>query len=126
MTLRPCLDCGTPTDGSWCPEHRGDHVRGSNDHDRTSTQRGYDSAWRRLSRRARRLQPWCTDCGAVDDLTTDHLRWPATDLTDVEVVCRACNSRRGPLRTRGGSPGASEDDRRGKPERASHTPGGTR
>jgi hypothetical protein len=31
-------------------------------------------------------------------LTGDHLRWPAENLADVEVVCRSCNSKRGPRR----------------------------
>lgn len=117
---RPCLTCGEPTDGSWCPEHR----RDQRDHDRSATQRGYDSTWQRLSRRARHLQPWCTDCGAVDDLTADHLHWPATTLADVEVVCRSCNSRRGAVRTRGGTPTSDARGPLGKPESGSHTAGG--
>ena len=56
MTLRPCLDCGEPTALTRRPEHR-----------------GYDAEWDRLSRRARRLQPWCSDCGSTEDLQADHL-----------------------------------------------------
>jgi hypothetical protein len=41
------------------------------------------------------------DCGTTEDLTGDHLRWPARTLADVEVVCRSCNSRRGALRKNG-------------------------
>jgi len=78
MTLRPCLDCGEPTALTRCPEHR-----------------GYDAEWDRLSRRARRLQPWCSDCGSTEDLQADHLpsawerraqRKPLR-LKDIEVVC---------------------------------------
>ena len=99
MTMRPCLDCGEPTIAARCTscearrQTRIDTERG------TPTERGYDSRWQKLSRAARRLQPWCTDCGTSDDLTTDHLRWPARTLDDVDVVCRPCNSRRGPVRT---------------------------
>jgi len=45
------------------------------------------------------VQPFCTDCGHwgsnANPLTTDHLRWPARTLADVDVVCRSCNSKRG-------------------------------
>ena len=46
---------GQPTAGTRCPEHR-----------------GYDRRWRVLSERARKLQPWCSDCGATEDLQADH------------------------------------------------------
>lgn len=91
--MRPCLDCGTPTEGTRCPEHTQ-----AKTHDLSATARGYDARWQRLSTRARRLQPWCLDCGTTDDLTGDHLQWPATKLEHVAVVCRACNTRRGAAR----------------------------
>lgn len=103
MTMRPCLDCGEPTNGSRCIEHRVVDLR----LDKASPrQRGYDAAWDKLSRQARRLQPFCADCGAEDDLTTDHTReaWKRKSrgkrirLIDVEVVCRSCNSKRGKAR----------------------------
>lgn len=115
--MKPCLRCGEPSSGSWCDEH-GPERGPRQDHDLNSTQRGYDNRWRRLSERARQLQPWCSDCGTTDDLTGDHLRWPARTLRDVDVVCRACNSRRGALRTRGETPRSRAHDRRqaaGKP-----------
>ena len=72
----------------------------------TSTERGYDAAWRRLSRRARHIQPWCSDCGSPDDLTADHspAAWQRRDagkrirLEDIDVVCRPCNQNRGAAR----------------------------
>ena len=78
MTLRPCVVCGEPTTRGRCPQHR-----------------GYDAAWDRLSRKARRLQPFCSDCGAVEDLQTDHTpeAWTrkvagkTIRLQDVDVVC---------------------------------------
>lgn len=96
---RPCLDCGEPAESTRCPdctaveECRNDQRRG------TPTERGYDARWYRLSARARRLQPFCADCGSGEDLTADHKRWPARTLADVEVVCRSCNSKRGPSRS---------------------------
>jgi hypothetical protein len=127
MTARPCLNCGEPTDGSRCEECYASRPR--SEHALTSSERGYDSRWRRLSVRARRLQPWCSDCGATDDLTADHRRWPARSLADVEVVCRSCNGRRGAIRSgvtaapRGGSPEVEHGDRRRQPLRPSLTAG---
>lgn len=114
MTLRPCLDCGTPSEGPHCPEHT--------TNTRTpSRARGYNHAWDKLSSRARRLQPWCTDCGATEHLQADHLptAWERRAagkplrLTDIEVVCNLCNVRRGSSRpgaTRGHAPTADATD----------------
>lgn len=65
MTLRPCLICGQPAARPRCPEHTVDTKP-------TAHARGYDAAWQRLSKRARRLQPFCTDCGSTEDLQCDH------------------------------------------------------
>lgn len=101
MTLRPCLVCGEPADAPRCPDHTDrETVRLS------TTARGYNQAWRVLSERARSLQPFCTDCGATVDLTTDHTpaawqryqRGLAIRLRDIDVVCRSCNSKRGAAR----------------------------
>lgn len=110
MTLSPCLSCGQPANGSRCPEHTLD-AKGS------TTDRGYDSQWDRLSKRARRLQPFCTDCGSTEDLQLDHLpsAWDrkAKRLSirlgiDAQVVCGPCNRARGAARgnavTRGDAP----------------------
>lgn len=72
----------------------------------SSTSRGYDSTWKRLSARARKLSPQCEDCGTVEDLTADHSAeaWKrrsagkAIRLRDIAVVCRRCNSERGAAR----------------------------
>lgn len=100
MTLRPCLTCGEPAEGPRCVEHTTE-AKG------TATERGYDAAWAKLSKRARRLQPWCTDCGATENLQLDHLpsAWErkAKGLRirlgiDTEVVCGPCNVKRGAAR----------------------------
>lgn len=99
MTLRPCLTCGEPTEGPRCVEHTTE-AKGTN------TERGYDNRWRRLSRQARRLQPWCSDCGSVTDLQCDHSpeAWAARaagkpiTLAMVDVVCGDCNRARGAAR----------------------------
>lgn len=108
MTMRPCLDCGTPSEGPRCPEHATE-AKG------TRHARGYDAAWTRLSKRARRLQPFCSDCGSTEDLQTDHTpeAWAAKaqgkpiKLSMVDVVCGPCNRARGAARgpsTRGQAP----------------------
>ncbi len=110
--LRPCLGCGIPVEtekqnaGARClactEEHSKQFPRFRDESNKeSSARRGYGYAWRRLSAQARREHPWCMDCGTPDDLTADHLRWPARTLADVEVVCRSCNSSRGALRRSG-------------------------
>lgn len=104
MTLKACLVCGEPTEGSRCDDHRRPH------RPKPSTKHGYDTAWRKLSERARRLQPFCTDCGATENLEADHSpeAWKrkaegkVIRLADIAVVCGPCNIRRGPAR--GGEP----------------------
>ena len=115
-TLRSvCPECGRVFERedstSRCPECRPTRERTarrivSESRRGTAKSRGYGAAWVRLSRRARRLQPFCSDCGREDDLTTDHSprAWARAEaglpvrLEDVDVVCRVCNADRGPAR----------------------------
>lgn len=90
--LKLCVECGEPCVDGRCDAHRPIKDQTTR---RTRAQTGYTSAWDRLSLKARRLQPWCSDCGTKTDLTADHLRWPARTINDVDVVCRSCNSQRG-------------------------------
>lgn len=131
MVLRPCIECGEPTDAPRCEECA--PPRSQPTERAGTTARGYDRTWRKLSERARRLQPFCSDCGATADLTVDHSlqawRRKAQSLPirlqDVEVVCRPCNSRRGaakPSATRGDTPGQGNRDPRGESEFASQFP----
>jgi 5-methylcytosine-specific restriction protein A len=121
--MRPCLDCGTPSSNTRCPDHLRHAPKPS------AASRGYDNQWTRLSRRARRLQPWCTDCGSTENLQTDHLpsAWErkaagkTIGLTDVDVVCGDCNRRRGAAR--GNAPSARRQDPMGKAQFESHTRG---
>lgn len=108
MTWTACKDCGTPSEGTRCPDCRTVHNtvrrRGFPSSDKRPTRaRGYDTEWRKLSERARKLQPWCTDCGRTDDLQADHSpeAWQRKAaglplrLQDIEVVCGPCNRARG-------------------------------
>ena len=115
-TLRSvCSECGSvyqrESSGSKCSECRPTRERTarrivSESRRGSAKERGYDAAWSRLSRRARRLQPFCSDCGREDQLTTDHSprAWERraaglpVRLEDVDVVCAPCNAERGPAR----------------------------
>ena len=100
--MKPCLKCGDLVrNASYCVDCMPDDKSPEN---RKRQAHLYDYAWRKLSAQARKLQPWCLDCGARKNLSADHLpiaHWkldngiPLT-LTDVEVVCLPCNDRRGP------------------------------
>lgn len=96
-----CLECRpAPAPAQADRRRERERRRGS------ATARGYGAAWQRLSARARRLQPWCSDCGRTDDLTGDHSprAWEryesgrAVRLEDIDVVCRECNTLRGEAR----------------------------
>lgn len=111
-----CAECGSPyeMDGiGRCEECRPRRDYGTerkifpSRRDRSNRHaHGYDNEWQRLSQRARRRQPWCSDCGSPDDLTADHSTeaWrrkqsgKSIRLRDVDVVCRSCNSTRGAAR----------------------------
>jgi 5-methylcytosine-specific restriction protein A len=62
----------------------------------TRTSRGYTNDWLRLSATAIRLHPYCARCGRTNDLTADHIVRKAAggrnELSNVQVLCRACNS----------------------------------
>jgi 5-methylcytosine-specific restriction enzyme A len=94
--MKPCLTCGEPSAASHCEEHAPkpwQHREGS------ARARGYDTAWDKLSKRARARQPFCSLCFSTENLTTDHLprAWrrkaegKAIRLKDVRVLCNDCN-----------------------------------
>lgn len=97
--LKPCIICSVLSPQTRCPTHRIKDTRNRG-------RRGRDAAWDALSRQARSIQQWCSDCGTSLDLTTDHSReaWEAKaqgkpiTLDLVDVVCRSCNAKRGAAR----------------------------
>lgn len=106
-----CPECGSPytrdDTTAACPECHPARTTRPNHYGRgSSTARGYDERWRRLSLQARRLSPQCADCGSVDDLSADHSAeaWRRREqgltirLQDVDVVCLRCNAERGAAR----------------------------
>jgi 5-methylcytosine-specific restriction endonuclease McrA len=71
---RPCLTCGTPTQGSRCPHHRPT----------------YDHAWDQLARAAKAAHPWCSRCGSPGPLEVDHID-PTGRIAGVQVLCVDCH-----------------------------------
>lgn len=106
MTLQPCLTCGEPSEANRCEQHT---LTTPCAPKAPPDSRGYDQAWRNLSKRARRLQPFCSDCGAVEDLQADHTpeAWArkaegkSIRLVDIDIVCGPCNRDRGAARGEG-------------------------
>lgn len=102
--LTTCATCGEQTKEPYCQEHKPKPKPKT--HKPNPRTMGYDYTWAKLSKRARRLQPFCLDCGTTQDLTADHTpqAWKRKEqgkpirLQDIEVVCRSCNAKRGPAR----------------------------
>lgn len=130
--MKPCLRCGELSGGSYCEVHAPvvrKEQSTSNKISRT-TERGYGWRWQQLSKKARALQPWCSDCGAESDLQADHSpeAWEryrqrrSITLDLVDVVCGPCNRARGDARTPGGrrSPRRITDDRAQGTETITH------
>lgn len=88
MTTKLCIECGTPTTlGTRCGPCGREKQRTRNagrDH--------YDGPWQTMSKEAIARQPWCSDCGATDDLCTDHVH--PRDPSLLDVLCRSCNSKK--------------------------------
>lgn len=103
--MTTCLQCGELSDQAYCAEHRPAEAPKS----QSTTERGYGHRWQKLSQRARRIQPFCSDCGTTENLTADHSpeAWEryyagkTIPLSMIEVVCGECNNRRGPARPGG-------------------------
>ena len=96
MTLRPCLTCGTPSTGPRCPEHTTDTKHRPKGHVHTNTTR-----WKNLSKRLRKLSPFCELCGAREQLSVDHIL-PVSEAPELvyaednlRVGCLSCNGKRG-------------------------------
>ena len=100
--LKPCKECGEVGPFTRCPDCEAKYQRERESRRLSPIERGYDKKWKKLSKKARGMQPWCLSCGTTgtknNPLTADHLRWPARSLADVQVLCRDCNSKKGKIR----------------------------
>lgn len=104
--MTTCLHCGELSEQAYCQEHRPAEAPKA----KTAAQRGYDHQWSKLSKRARRLQKFCSDCGTTENLQLDHTpetwqRWYDRKVIRLEhtggVVCGDCNIARGQQRPGG-------------------------
>jgi 5-methylcytosine-specific restriction protein A len=94
--LHMCPRCGALERAQgYCPACRRQRSRRRG----TRQQQGYTDHWLRLRDAAIRAQPWCSQCGTTHDLTGDHIlplsRGGINEPTNIRVLCRRCNSRRG-------------------------------
>ena len=84
--------------GEQCLQCKREHAeRGKPRRQANKVRLGRASAqWKRVSREARRLHPYCAKCGALDDLTV-HLprggNHRTAELCEVQVLCRRCHGR---------------------------------
>lgn len=108
MIRKPCLGCGIPVEGTRCMDCAAAQDRATPRPPRGRNRRrdGYTTKWEILSKKARRIQPFCSDCGRETNLHADHLpsawdrhhRGLPIQLQDIDVVCSACNTDRGSSR----------------------------
>lgn len=95
--MKPCLVCGEPSQANRCPEHP---LRVTDRRPRDRVTRANRAAWKNLSRRLRKMQPWCSVPGcASTDLTVDHIvplseGGEPYDLDNLRVLCRSHNTQR--------------------------------
>lgn len=106
---RPCRECGDLVVGfDTCAECRPKRIGKPKP---SATRRGYGYRWEQLSKRAREVQPFCSDCGSTENLSVDHSpeAWERVEngktltLRDFKnglltVVCARCQKRRGNAR----------------------------
>lgn len=105
LTMGRCADCNRPRRREQARAHYARNGR------RSRPERDLQAnAWRHLSRKARALQPFCSDCHRTpaqldehEQLEADHtpqawhrvLSGLAIRLQDIDVVCGPCNRARG-------------------------------
>ena len=82
--MRPCLQpgCSALSKGTYCHPHYLARRRPL-----------YNRQHAKRSRAVRAAQPWCSWCGATEDLTADHIR-PGDPTSPLRTLCRPCNSAR--------------------------------
>ena len=115
--MKPCEVCDELSEKPLCPEHQpAPKPRPKN----KAKQAAYDSQWNRISKQARKEQPFCLWCGATNDLQADHTpqawerreRGLAIRLQDVKVLCGPCNRAAGQARP---GPGQRTSEERPQP-----------
>lgn len=110
VLMRPCVDCGELAHRTRCAECQKVYRRPIEQERISFEDAGYDAEFRRIAKKAKKLQPFCLHCGHTgskeNPLSCDHLpsAWERKKagkklrLKDVRVLCRVCNSKAGPAR----------------------------
>ena len=105
---RPCLVCGTLTrNPSRCDTHQAQYNQRVEAARGSAADRGYGPEWRRLAARVvaewrSAWGDWCpgwqVEAHPAKDLTADHKiprsQGGTDDRENLQVLCRACNSRK--------------------------------
>jgi 5-methylcytosine-specific restriction endonuclease McrA len=92
MPKRPCLVCGTVSEGSWCERHKPVWKQRS-----PSSRAVHKPGWNKLRARALlRDGRRCVYCGAGDDGLEVHHVLPVSEggantLANVVTICHACH-----------------------------------
>lgn len=100
MALRPCLDCGTLTDGSRCPRHQADKDNARYARRGTTAQRGLSGAHARMSQLYKDTNRACAICHRHgtpgNPITAGHIiprsRGGTNDPSNYQPECLSCNS----------------------------------
>ncbi|WP_165612733.1 HNH endonuclease signature motif containing protein [Mycobacterium kubicae] len=97
---RPCIACGAIiSSGSRCDDCRLSSKQPDNS--KRHAIRSNPTRWKNLSKRLRRLSPFCELCGATSRLQVDHiiplgeaeqLGISAYEIANLRVLCRTCTS----------------------------------
>lgn len=105
MPAQPCLTCRKPTtNGARCARCLAGYQAKRNQQRELVGSRlprnwsAYGRSWKARRAVAIAAQPWCSECGATEDLTLDHARPVSkggTARDGGQVLCRKCNSSRG-------------------------------
>lgn len=97
--LKCCPECGQLSETTYCAAHTKKPQDTRTNH-RPDTKK---ASWTKLSKQARKQQPFCTKCGTTQNLQADHSprAWARyrqhlpLRLTDITVLCGKCNSQAG-------------------------------
>ena len=93
MTMTSCLVCGEVSERARCPQHQIVKVKTNTDHVAFAN----NARWKKLSKKLRKLSPFCELCGTPEDLTVDHIvrvtdrpEW-TYEIDNCRVLCRFHN-----------------------------------
>lgn len=93
MTMTSCLVCGELSERARCEQHRITKTKTNTDHVAFAN----NARWKKLSKKLRKLSPFCELCGTPEDLTVDHLvrvtdrpEW-TYEIDNLRVLCKTDN-----------------------------------